>query len=41
MNAIPTSTLIFAVVLIVAVGAIVAWVVKQRHTSEDPVPVHS
>jgi len=32
MNAIPTNTLIFAVVLIVAVGAIVAWVVMQQRT---------
>jgi hypothetical protein len=34
MNAIPTNTLIFAVVLIVAVGAIVAWVVMQRQRTQ-------
>ena len=34
MNAMNTNTLIFAVVLIVAVGAIVAWVLMQRQRSE-------
>ena len=34
MNAIPANTLIFAVVLIVAVGAIVAWVVMQRQRTQ-------
>lgn len=34
MNAIPTNTLIFAVVLIVAAGAIVAWVVMQRQRTQ-------
>ena len=34
MNAMNTNTLIFAVVLIVAVGAIVAWVVMQRQRSQ-------
>ena len=34
MNAIPTNTLIFAVVLIVAVAAIVAWVVMQRQRTQ-------
>jgi hypothetical protein len=34
MNAITTNTLIFAVVLIVAVGAIVAWVVMQRQRTQ-------
>jgi hypothetical protein len=34
MNAIPTNTFIFAVVLIVAVGAIVAWVVMQRQRTQ-------
>jgi hypothetical protein len=33
MNAMNTNTLIFAVVLIVAVGAIVAWVLRQRQRS--------
>jgi hypothetical protein len=34
MNAIPANTLIFAVVLIVAVAAIVAWVVMQRQRTQ-------
>jgi hypothetical protein len=34
MNAIPTNTFIFAVVLIVAVGAIVAWVMMQRQRTQ-------
>jgi len=34
MNAIPTNTLIFAVVLIVAVGAVVAWMVMQRQRTQ-------
>jgi hypothetical protein len=34
MNAMPTNTLIFAVVLIVAVAAIVAWVVMQRQRTQ-------
>jgi hypothetical protein len=34
MNAIPANTLIFTVVLIVAVGAIVAWVVMQRQRTQ-------
>jgi hypothetical protein len=34
MNAIPANTLVFAVVLIVAVGAIVAWVVMQRQRTQ-------
>jgi hypothetical protein len=34
MNAIPANTLIFIVLLIVAVGAIVAWVVMQRQRTE-------
>jgi hypothetical protein len=34
MNAIPANTLIFAVVLIVALGAIVAWVVMQRQRTQ-------
>src|SRR3984957_16486327 len=34
MNAMPTNTLIFAVVLIVAVGAIVAWVVMHRQRTQ-------
>jgi hypothetical protein len=34
MNAIPANTLIFAVVLIVALGAIVAWLVMQRQRSQ-------
>ena len=34
VNAIPANTLIFAVVLIVAVGAIVAWVVMQRQRTQ-------
>jgi hypothetical protein len=34
MNAIPTNTLILAVVLIVAVAAIVAWVVMQRQRTQ-------
>ena len=34
MNAMNTNALIFAVVLIVAVGAIVAWVVMQRQRSQ-------
>jgi hypothetical protein len=34
MNAIPTNTLILAVVLIVAVGAVVAWVVMQRQRTQ-------
>jgi hypothetical protein len=34
VNAIPANTLIFTVVLIVAVGAIVAWVVMQRQRTQ-------
>jgi hypothetical protein len=34
MNAIPTNTLILAVVAIVAVGAIVAWMVMQRQRTQ-------
>jgi preprotein translocase subunit SecG len=34
MNAMNTNTLIFAVVLIVAVGAIVGWVLMQRQRSQ-------
>jgi hypothetical protein len=34
MNAIPANTLILIVVLIVAVGAIVAWVVMQRQRTQ-------
>ena len=34
MNAIPANTLILTVVLIVAVGAIVAWVVMQRQRTQ-------
>jgi len=34
MNAMPTNTVIFAVVLIVAVAAIVAWVVMQRQRTQ-------
>jgi hypothetical protein len=34
MNTISTNTLIFAVVLIVAVGAIVAWMVMQRQRTQ-------
>jgi len=34
MNAISANTLVFAVVLIVAVGAIVAWVVMQRQRTQ-------
>jgi len=34
MSAIPTNTFIFAVVLIVALGAIVAWVVMQRQRTQ-------
>jgi hypothetical protein len=34
MNAIPTNTLIIAVVLIVVVGAIVAWMVMQRQRTQ-------
>jgi hypothetical protein len=48
MNATSTNTLIFAVVLIVAVGAIVAWVLmlevkptSTAHISTGPISVHS